>query len=104
MRSLRVQCSSTAPEEKKNTSYGVMAAPSNAIAKNAYVAQLSDDGGPNRRADAKGSANPGPSRHRATAVTTSARPERPNTFSMMEKRTFHRTIQTAMATSGTQSR
>ena len=31
-RSLRVHCSSTAPEEKKNTSYGVIAAPNSAIA------------------------------------------------------------------------
>jgi hypothetical protein len=33
MRSPGVQCSSTAPDEKKKTSYGVMAAPSNAMAK-----------------------------------------------------------------------
>lgn len=31
-RSLVVQPSSTAPEEKKNTSYGVIAAPNNATA------------------------------------------------------------------------
>ena len=31
-RSLTVQCSSTAPEEKKNTSYGVIAAPNSAMA------------------------------------------------------------------------
>ena len=32
-RSLTAQCSSTAPEEKKNTSYGVIAAPKSEIAK-----------------------------------------------------------------------
>ena len=32
-RSLTVQCSSIAPEEKKNTSYGVIAAPNSAMAK-----------------------------------------------------------------------
>ncbi len=31
-RSFVVQCSSTPPEEKKNTSYGVMAAPNSATA------------------------------------------------------------------------
>ena len=31
-RSFSVQCSSTAPDEKKNTSYGVIAAPNSAMA------------------------------------------------------------------------
>src|SRR5688572_5225080 len=45
-RSFSVQRSSIAPEEKKNTSYGVMAAPKSATAKNQYVATGSPWGGP----------------------------------------------------------
>src|SRR3954447_13481716 len=45
-RSLTVQRSSTAPEEKKNTSYGVSADANNATAKNQYVPQSSPAGGP----------------------------------------------------------
>jgi len=43
-RSFVVQRSSTAPEEKKKTAYGVIAAPNRAIAKYQYVAADSFSG------------------------------------------------------------
>src|SRR4051812_10934915 len=103
-RSFGVQWSSTAPEEKKNTSYGVIAAPSSAIAKNAYVPHVSVPGGPKCDADANVCERPGSSRHRANAVTISAHPESPKNFSIAENRTFHSTIHTAIASIGTHSR
>ena len=78
IRSLRVHCSSTAPDEKKNTSYGVIAAPSSAIAKKKYVGRPSSPAAPPDASPRRQSMPVGVrAATRATAITTSSEPHEP---------------------------
>jgi len=104
LRSLGVHFSSTAPEEKKNTSYGVIAAANSDTAKKPYVPQSSPVVGANvcacraRCAQSVGSLN------KAMTKMTSARPARPNTRSRVSNFTRHNATHSTTATSGTHSR
>src|SRR5205085_4470957 len=104
LRSCLLQCSSTAPEEKKNTSYGVIAAPNRAIAKYQYVGRLSEEGTWGCAASESRPPQSGWSRQTATPKTTSASPRRPKIRSIVSNFTRQITSQTSAPTSGIQSR
>src|SRR5918911_1591348 len=76
-RSLVVHFSSTPPEEKKNTSYGVIADANSAIATKKYVGQFSPAGGLNVVACALSDAKSGLSQKMAITSTTSESPVSP---------------------------
>ena len=103
-RSFGVHPSSTAPLEKKNTSYGVIAAPKRAIAKYAYVNGVSVAGTAGWAASETSCPQSGPSFQTATTKTRRHKPNSPNTCSMTPKGSRQHTTHTRNAQIGIRKR